>query len=98
MTQDRHIYLINFHFGFKSGVWFFIAPVPVHCFSFTLTQENREACTEIQRRRYDELSWKMCINSRLCGGKSAGNDKVDYFSLGECHHNARAHGDQMTTR
>ena len=66
-----------------------IAPVPVHCFSITLTQENREACTEIQRRRrYDELSWKMC------GGKSVGNDNVDYFSLGEYHHNARALGDQ----
>ena len=35
---------------------FFIAPVPAHCFSITLTQENREACTD------DELSWKMCIN------------------------------------
>ena len=65
-----------------------IAPVLVRCFSITLTQENREACTEIQRRRYDELSWKLCINSvwREC----VGNDNVDYFSLGECHHNARA--------
>ena len=48
---------------FRYTVWFLIAPVPVHFFSITLTQENREACTEIQRRRYDELSWKMCMNS-----------------------------------
>ena len=58
-----YLHFINFHFGFKGGVWFLIAPVPVHCFSISLTQENREACTEIQRRRYDELSSKMCINS-----------------------------------
>ena len=24
------------HFGFKSGIWLLIAPVPVHCFSITL--------------------------------------------------------------
>ena len=30
----------------------------------------------------------------LCGGKSVGNDNVDYFSLGECHHNARARENQ----
>ena len=30
----------------------------------------------------------------LCGGKSVGNDNVDYFSFGECHHNAIALGDQ----
>ena len=24
-----------FHFGFKSGIWLLIAPVPVHCFSIT---------------------------------------------------------------
>ena len=36
-------YFIAFHiiilfisrFGFKSGIWFLIAPVPVHCFSIT---------------------------------------------------------------
>ena len=52
-----------FSITFKSGVWFLIAPVSVHCFSITLTHDNREACTEIQRRRYDEQSWEMCINS-----------------------------------
>ena len=65
-----YLHFIDFHIAFKSGVWFLIALVPVlialvpvHFFSITLTQENREACTEIQRRRYDELSWKMCMNS-----------------------------------
>ena len=83
-----YLHFINFHFGFKSGDWFLIAPVHVHCFSITLTQENRGACNEIQQRRYDELSWKMCINSvwrekrREC--------QCGLFSLGECHHNARA--------
>ena len=52
------MHFINFDFGFKSGVWFLIAPV-----STIASLENREACTEIKRRRYDELSWKMCINS-----------------------------------
>ena len=28
------------HFGFKGGILALIAPVPVHCFSITLTQEN----------------------------------------------------------
>ena len=37
-----HIFLLSFvylyslfisHFGFKSGIWLLIAPVPVHCFS-----------------------------------------------------------------
>ena len=51
------------HFGLKGGIWLLIAPVPVHCFSITLTQENGEACIEIQRGRYDELSSKMCTNS-----------------------------------
>ena len=39
-----------------------ISPVPVHCFSITLTQETGEVCIEIQRRRYDELSLKMYTN------------------------------------
>ena len=60
-----YLYFINFHFGVKSGFWLLIAPVAVHCFSSTLARENVEACIEIQRRRYDELSWKMCINSVL---------------------------------
>ena len=47
----------------RAGFWLLIVPVPVHCFSITLTQENGDACIEIQRRRYDELSSKMCTNS-----------------------------------
>ena len=39
-----HMFLLSFvylyvlfisHFGFKSGIWLLIAPVPVHCFSNT---------------------------------------------------------------
>ena len=85
---------IFFHFGFKSGIWLFIAPVSVHCFSITLTQENEngEVCIEKQRRSLDEISLK-CVQI-LCGRKSVGNDNVDYLLLGECHRNARARGDQ----
>ena len=32
------IFLFIAHFGFKTGIWLLIAPVPVHCFSITLTQ------------------------------------------------------------
>ena len=28
------------HFGFKSGIWLLIAPVPVLCFSITFLVEN----------------------------------------------------------
>ena len=28
-------YLFISRFGFESGIWFLIAPVPVHCFSIT---------------------------------------------------------------
>ena len=31
------IFLFISQFGFKSGIWLLIAPVPVHCFSITLT-------------------------------------------------------------
>ena len=31
------IFLFISHFGFKSGGWLSIAPVPVHCFSITFT-------------------------------------------------------------
>ena len=65
------------HFGFKSGIWLLIAPGHVYCFSITLTQENGEACIEIQRRRYDELSLKMCTDS--VWRESVGNDNVNYF-------------------
>ena len=47
----------------RAGFLLLIAPVPAHCFSITLTQENGLACIEIQRRRYDELSSKICTNS-----------------------------------
>ena len=31
-----HLYFLFIsHFGFKSGTWLLIAPVPVHCFSIT---------------------------------------------------------------
>ena len=33
-------YLFIFRFGFKSGIWILIAPVPVHCFSITFTTIN----------------------------------------------------------
>ena len=29
-----YVFFIS-HFGFKSGIWLLIAPVPVHCFSIT---------------------------------------------------------------
>ena len=32
------VFLFISHFGFKTGIWLLIAPVPVHCFSITLTQ------------------------------------------------------------
>ena len=38
---------------------------------------NGEACMEIQRRRYDELSLKTCTNS-VSGGTSFGNENVNY--------------------
>ena len=53
------VFYLFSHLGFKSGFFLLIAPVPVHCFSITVTQENGEACIEIQRRRYGELSLKM---------------------------------------
>ena len=28
-------FYLNSHFGFKSGIWLLIAPVPDHCFSIT---------------------------------------------------------------
>ena len=43
------VFYLFSHFGFKSGIWPLIVPVPVHCFSITITQENGEACIEIQR-------------------------------------------------
>ena len=32
------IFLFIFHFGFKSGIWLTIDPVPVHCFSITFNR------------------------------------------------------------
>ena len=29
------LFLFIYNFGFKSGIWLLIAPVPVHCFSIT---------------------------------------------------------------
>ena len=34
----QSVFLFISHFGFKTGIWLLIAPVPVHCFSITLTQ------------------------------------------------------------
>ena len=31
------LYLFISRFGFESGVWFLISPVPVHCFSITFS-------------------------------------------------------------
>ena len=39
--------LIISQFCFKGWIWLLIAPVPVHRFSITLTQENGEVCIEI---------------------------------------------------
>ena len=32
------VFFVFPHFGFKTAIWLLIAPVPVHCFSITLTQ------------------------------------------------------------
>ena len=34
------VFLFIFHFGFKSGIWLLIAPVPFHCFSITSIHSN----------------------------------------------------------
>ena len=32
------VFLFISHFGFKSGIWLLIAPVPIHCFSFAFEE------------------------------------------------------------
>ena len=46
------LYLFISHFGFKSGIWLLIAPVPVHCFSITF----------LDRLHKWELQWGMEVS------------------------------------
>ena len=73
------------HFGSKGGICLLIAPVSVLCVHpKRALRYSDDVMTNYHRK---------CVQI-LSGGKSVGNDNVDYFSLGECHHNARARGNQ----
>ena len=37
-------YLVISRFGFMSGIWLLIAPVPVHCFSISFIEKIRQLC------------------------------------------------------
>ena len=37
-------FLFISHFGFKSGIWLLISPVPVHCFSITFITSRPVFC------------------------------------------------------
>ena len=51
-------FLFISHFGFKSGIWLLIAPVPVHCFSITFNHDmgsNLERALNRSHRQTDVI-------------------------------------------
>ena len=65
------VIFIYFPFGFRSGIWLLIAPVPVHCFSniFVLSTPTPTICNGICKwigfrqwcDRYPAIYWYICI-------------------------------------
>ena len=46
------VIFIYFPFGFKSGIWLLIAPIPVHCFSISFTNPRRDKTVNVGHELY----------------------------------------------